>query len=354
MSGGVDSSVAAALLVEDGYDVVGVTLRVSPWHEASDPAGRFGSCCGSEAAGDAGRVARALGVPHYVLNSEGEFDHAVIQPFVDAYRAGRTPVPCLACNSDLKFGSLLARARAWDAAFVATGHYARVTTDAATGRHLLWRAHDRRKDQTDFLWTLTQAQLGSVLFPVGGLTKAEVRAIARRHGLPTAEKPESQEVCFIPDGNYRNFLRTRDPASFSPGPILSLDGEVLGRHAGVANFTIGQRRGLGLAGGGRAQYVVDLDASRGAVTVGDAGDLVTRRLVARRANFISADPPSEALRIEARIRHNHDPAPAALSATGEGEVELLFDEPQRAVTPGQSVVFYQGDLVVGGAVIDRR
>ena len=353
MSGGVDSSVAAALLVEQGLDVVGVTMRVWPWREAADPAQRFGSCCGTEAVDDARQVARRLGIPYYLLDMAAEFDRAVIGRFADDYRAGRTPVPCVACNSDLKFGSLLARARAWDAAGVATGHYARVARDPATGRWLLLRARDARKDQTDFLWPLTQAQLAAARFPVGELTKAEVRERARRLGLVTADKPESQEICFVPDNDYRGFLRQRDPAIFSEGPILDGDGRVVGRHAGVAGYTIGQRRGLGLAAG-RPRYVVDLDPARHAVVVGEAADLERTRLIARATNFIACAPPAEPLRVEARIRHQHAPAPATVRALDADSAEVVFDAPQRAVTPGQSVVFYRGEVVVGGGVIARE
>jgi tRNA-specific 2-thiouridylase len=352
MSGGVDSSVAAALLVEQGYDVVGITLRVWPWPEAGDPARRFGSCCGTEASDDARRVARTLGIPHYVLDSEREFDETVIAPFVAEYRRGRTPVPCVACNTELKFGSLLRRARAWDAAAVATGHYARVTRDPATGRCLLWKASDGRKDQSDFLWPLTQAQLAAARFPVGALTKEEVRAQARQLGLATADKPESQEICFIPDDDYRGFLRRRDPGMFAPGAIVDRRGAVLGRHAGVANYTVGQKKGLGLSTG-QPLYVLDLDAATNTVTVGAAGELEQTGLIAEAVNFIAGPPPAEPLRIEARIRHRHVPAQATVRALDRDRAEVRFDEAQRAVTPGQSVVFYQGDLVVGGGVIAR-
>ena len=278
MSGGVDSSVAAALLVEQGYDVVGVTLRVWPWRESGDPVKRFGSCCSAESVEDARQVARTLGIPHYLLNSETEFARAVIDPFVEAYREGRTPVPCVACNSDLKFGSLLGRARAWDATAVATGHYARVTRDAATGRYLLWRGRDSRKDQSDFLWPLTQEQLAAARFPVGGLEKTQVREYARRLGLATAEKAESQDICFIPDDDYRGFLRRRDATMFRPGPIVDAGGALLGTHAGLPAYTIGQRKGLGLSTG-RALHVIDLDPETNAVTVGDSAALDRARLV---------------------------------------------------------------------------
>ncbi len=352
MSGGVDSSVAAALLVEQGCDVVGVTMRVWPWQDTDDPTRRFGSCCGTEAVDDARRVARRLGIPYYVLNMEREFDRAVIGRFADEYRAGRTPVPCLACNSELKFGSLLARARAWGAVAVATGHYARVARDGATGRWTLLRARDLKKDQTDFLWPLGQPQLAAARFPVGELTKAEVREHARRLGLGTAEKPESQEICFVPDDDYRGFLRRRDPAMFRPGPIVDRQGTVLGGHEGVAGYTLGQRRGLGLAAG-RALYVVALDPERNTVTVGGADDLERARLVARPVNFIAGAPPAEPLRVVAKIRHKHEPAPATVRARADGAAEVIFDEPQRAITPGQSVVFYQGECCVGGGVIEE-
>jgi len=349
MSGGVDSSVAAALLVERGYDVVGVTLRVWPWSDTSDLAARFGSCCGSHATDDARGVARMLGIPHYILDSEEEFSRTVIDRFVDDYRGGRTPVPCVRCNADLKFGSLLRRALAWDARAVATGHYARVTRDEGSGRHRLWRGRDARKDQSDFLWPLTQDQLAGALFPVGELTKDEVREHARRCGLPTADKPDSQEICFVPDGDYRAFLRRRDPAAFQPGAIVDREGRELGRHAGLGNYTVGQKKGLGL-NSRRPLYVVDLDPANNVVTVGEAGDLEARRLVARNVNFIACEPPVDPVRVEARIRHSHVPAPATVRAVDADSVEVVFDTPLREITPGQSVVWYQGDLVGGGVI----
>ena len=352
MSGGVDSSVAAALLVDAGYDVVGVTLRVWPWRAETDAAKRFGSCCSPETVADARHVARTLGIPYYLLNTAEEFGRAVIDRFVDEYRAGRTPIPCVACNRDVKFGSLVGRARAWDARAVATGHYAQITQDETTGRWLLWKGADARKDQSYFLWPLDQAQLAAARFPIGHLTKEEVRAHARRRGLVTADKPESQEICFIPDDDYRGFLRRRDGVMFQPGPIVDDRGRTLGTHPGIANFTIGQKRGLGLAAG-RSLYVVDLDAATNTVTVGDARALEHERLVATGANFIAGPPPPEPLRVLAKIRHNHAPASATVQMVEPGIVEVVFDEPQRAVTPGQSVVWYRGNLVVGGAVIER-
>jgi tRNA-uridine 2-sulfurtransferase len=355
MSGGVDSSVAAALVVEQGYEAIGITLRVWPWREPNDASRRFGSCCSPETVDDARQVANRLGIPHYLLNSEREFDAEVIEPFAREYEAGRTPVPCVACNRRLKFGSLLDRARAWDATAVVTGHYARVTRDEGTGRFLLWRARDARKDQTDFLWPLTQAQLGAARFPLGDFTKDEVRDTARRLGLVTADKPESQEICFIPDGDYRGFLRRRIPSAFRAGPIVDGQGQVLGSHDGVAGFTVGQRRGLGLSTG-RALYVTALDPARNAVVVGPAEALEVGRLVARDVNLISLPRLAGPLAVTVKVRHNHAPAPATLSPLpdeGPDVVEARFATPQRAVSPGQSAVFYQGDLVVGGGVIAR-
>ena len=350
MSGGVDSSVATALLVEQGYEVVGITMRVAPAPTGEERASRFGSCCGTEATDDAREVARALGIRHYVLNMEDEFEQKVIGRFVTEYGAGRTPVPCVACNSELKFGSLLGRARAWDATTVATGHYARIGRDPATGRHLLLRAADPRKDQSDFLWPLSQAQLAAARFPVGALTKDEVRAQARRLGLITADKPESQEICFVPDDDYRGFLRRRAPEMFRPGAIVDRQGSVVGTHAGIASYTVGQRRGLGLASG-RPLYVVDLDAQRNTVRVGEAPDLDSDRVMAEAVNFIACDPPRSALRVEAKIRHGHRPAAATVQALEGGRAQVVFDRPQRAASPGQSIVFYDGDVVVGGGVI---
>ena len=352
MSGGVDSSVAAALLVEQGYEAVGITLRVWPWREPEDPRKRFGSCCSPETVEDARQVARRLGIPYYLLNHEREFDRAVIANFAGEYLAGRTPSPCVVCNREVKFGTLLRRALAWEAAAVATGHYARISRDPATGRVLLWKARDPRKDQSDFLWPLTQSQLAAARFPVGELTKEEVRARARGLGLPVADKPESQEICFIPDDDYRAFLRRRAPEAFRPGSVVDRSGRVLGTHQGIAAYTVGQRRGLGIAAD-RPLYVVALDAERNAVVVGGEDELTTDRLVATEVNFIPFDRLDGELRVTAKIRHSHSPALATLRPAGKDRVHVRFDEPQRAVTPGQSVVFYQGDLVVGGGVIAR-
>src|SRR5262245_6717859 len=353
MSGGVDSSVAAALLVEQGYDVVGVTLRVWPWREPDSAQAKFGSCCSPTSVDDARQVARRLGIPYYLLNSEREFDRIVIEDFAREYEAGRTPVPCVVCNREVKFGSLLHRAHAWGAVAVATGHYARITRDERSGRFLLWRGRDARKDQSDFLWPLRQPQLAAARFPVGELTKEAVRNTARSLGLVTADKPDSQEICFVPDNDYRGFLRERIPNAFRPGPIVDSQGAVLGHHQGLANYTVGQRRGLGLASG-RPLYVTSLDAERNAVVVGGADEVATDRLWAEQVNLIAVAARDGPLRVSAKIRHSHVPAPAVIhmvEGQGEARLEVRFDQPQRAVGPGQSVVFYRGDLVVGGGVI---
>ena len=352
LSGGVDSSVAAALLVEQGFDVIGVTLRVWPWREPDEATRKFGSCCSPETVDDARAVARRLGIPYYLLNTEREFERAVIDPFARAYAAGRTPVPCVACNREVKFGSLLARARAWDAVAVATGHYARITRDHETGRLLLWRGRDARKDQSDFLWPLTQAQLGAARFPVGDLTKDAVRDKAREIGLVTADKPESQEICFVPDDDYRGFLRRRVPEAFAAGAIVDGRGTVLGRHQGLANYTIGQRRGLGLAGP-RPLYVTALDPARNEVVVGEAEEGAVEQIVAEDVNLIGFAALDGPLAVAAKIRHTHEPAAATLEPLPDGRVRVRFERAQRAPAPGQSVVFYQGDLVVGGGVIAR-
>lgn len=353
LSGGVDSSVAAALLVEEGFDVVGVTLRVWPWRESDDAATRFGSCCSPATVDDARQVARRLDIPYYLLNSAQEFERTVIADFAREYEAGRTPVPCTVCNREIKFGTLLHRARAWDAAAVATGHYARITRDPRTERFLLWRGADARKDQSDFLWPLSQAQLGAARFPVGALTKLEVRDKARTLGLVTAEKPESQEICFIPDDDYRSFLRTRIPGAFRRGPIVDTTGQVVGEHDGLASYTVGQRRGLGLALG-RTLYVTALDPAKNAVVVGDAHDVDAETLVAEQTNWIAIERLEGALAVTAQIRHRHEPARATLWPLPNERVEVRFETPQRAPAPGQSVVFYDGDLVVGGGVISGR
>jgi tRNA-specific 2-thiouridylase len=352
MSGGVDSAVAAALLCEAGYQVVGVLLRIWPSQRPAAANERFDSCCSPRAADDARAVAAALGIPFYALNYEAEFDGAVVRPFCDEYAAGRTPIPCLACNTRLKFGSLLDRARGWSADLVATGHYARVGHDPRTGRYLLRRGADRRKDQSYFLYGLTQGQLARARFPVGDYTKEETRRLAAARGLPVAEKPESQEICFVPR-DYREIVRQRVGATLRPGPIRHLDGRTLGVHAGLADFTVGQRKGLGISAG-HPLYVVGLDAATNTVLVGGDQDLWVREALLERCNYIAFPEPPGPIRVRAKGRYAQPEAEAVLTPLGFGRARLRFAAPQRAIAPGQAAVWYDPEdptVVVGGGTI---
>jgi tRNA-specific 2-thiouridylase len=295
------------------------------------------------------QVARALGIPYYLLNHEREFGARVIADFTREYGAGRTPSPCVVCNREIKFGTLLERALAWDADAVATGHYARIAPDPRTGRLWLLTARDEAKDQSYFLWPLTQAQLARARFPVGGLTKPEVRARARARGLAAASTPESQELCFV-SGDYREFLRARAPEAFRRGPVVDEAGRELGEHAGLGAFTVGQRRGLGRLGPAAA-YVVRLDPARNAVVVGPREALRASRLVAERMNWIAVPSLPAPIEVEARVRHRAPRVPARVVPGPEGRAEVELHEPQYAVTPGQSVVLYRGEVIVGGGVI---
>jgi tRNA-specific 2-thiouridylase len=345
----VDSSVAAALLRDAGHDLIGVTLRTAPWEAPEEAATRFGSCCSPATAGTARQVARRLNIPYYLLNHEREFGARVIADFTREYGAGRTPSPCVVCNREIKFGTLLERALAWEADAVATGHYARVAPDPRTGRVCLLTARDEGKDQSYFLWPLSQAQLARARFPLGGLRKPEVRAQARARGLATAATPESQELCFV-SGDYRSFLRARAPEAFRPGPVVDEAGREVGAHAGLGGYTVGQRRGLGRVGSEPA-YVVRLDPSRNAVVVGPRAALRATRLVAESVNWIAVPSLAAPLEVEARVRHRAPRVPARAVPRDAGQVEILLHEPQYAVTPGQSVVLYRGEVVVGGGVI---
>ncbi|MBI3084998.1 MAG: tRNA 2-thiouridine(34) synthase MnmA [candidate division NC10 bacterium] len=354
MSGGVDSAVAAALLARQGVPVVGITLRVWPSLRPAAPEARFDSCCSPQAVEDARSVAQALSIPYYVLNYEAEFDREVIQYFTQAYLTGETPNPCVPCNSRLKFGSLYARARGGGATRVATGHYARVEQHPDTGRYRLRRAADARKDQSYFLYSLTQEQLAAALFPVGHLRKEETRRLARELGLAVADKPDSQEICFVPR-DYRAYLRERVGAAIQPGTIRDTAGTVRGRHQGIAFYTVGQRRGLGIASS-QPLYVIDLDPTRNEVIVGEDRDLWTRELEVERVNLIAIERLSEPRRVLAKVRYAQAPAPAALIPLPGDRLRLCFEEPQRAVAPGQAAVFYDvsdPDLVVGGGTIRR-
>ena len=341
MSGGVDSSAAAALLVEQGHEVLGITLRVWSYEGAA----RCGSCCSPDDIDDARAVASALGIPFYVADAEELFRHRVVQPFVQSYLDGKTPVPCVACNRDVKFDFLLAKARALGAR-LATGHYARIARTA--GGFRLLRAADPSKDQSYFLFTLGQEALGQLEFPVGGLTKTEVRAIAQRHRLSTSEKPESMEICFVPDNDYAGFVE-RVAGPQPEGRVVDERGEVLARHGGVHRFTVGQRRGLGVASA-RPLYVQRIDAGQGAVVVGPESGLERSEFTVLQPSWVQGTPaPDEPVQV--RIRHRHAGTGARVVAADRARLTVRTDEPVRAVTPGQAAVFYRGDEVLGGGWI---
>ncbi len=352
MSGGVDSAVTAALLLEEGFEVIGVTMLI--WSPPGLDRAAQGGCCGLGAAEDARRVAARLGIRHYVLDFQDVFYESVIRNYADEYRAGRTPNPCIRCNEFVKFGALLRRAEQLGAERVATGHYARVRWDEATGRWLLLRGADPRKDQSYALYRLKQEQLARTLFPLGDFDKGHTRALAAELELPVAQKPDSQEVCFVPDNDYPAFLAQLVPESRREGEIVDSEGRALGRHHGVAGFTVGQRKGLGVSSS-RPLYVTTIDpiANRVTVAPGDHPGLFAREVTALDGNLIPLKEPGGPCSVTAKIRYNMPDRPATLVIEAEGRLRVRFEEPQRAVTPGQALVCYDGEVVVGGGVIEH-
>jgi tRNA-specific 2-thiouridylase len=363
MSGGVDSSAAAAVLKEQGHELVGFTMQL--WNQRRNlTVDEHGEpmpsrCCSLDDVYDARRVAEELGFPFYVLNLEREFERDVVGPFVKSYLEGETPIPCVACNSRLKFASLDRTALSVGCEKVATGHYARVSLDEETKRYKLLRGCDARKDQSYFLWELTQGQLSRSLFPLGEMSKDEAREAARRHGLGVAEKRESQEICFVPDGDYAGFIERyleaegREDERPAGGEIVDTQGRVVGRHEGVHRYTTGQRRGIGVPRQ-LPLYVVRVEPETNRVVVGGAEELSSAEFTAAGVNWISLDEPSEPVRADVRVRYRHTESPATITPLADGRVRVRFDEPQRAVTPGQATVFYRGDEVLGGGWIVKE
>ena len=351
MSGGVDSSVAALLMLEAGCECIGATMRLYGGQAVSPEGGK--TCCSLDDVEDARAVAQRLGIRHYVFNFTDEFQRQVMDKFVDTYYQGGTPNPCIDCNRYLKFGKLLQRAQELGCDWVVSGHYARVERDAATGRYLLKRAADRAKDQTYFLACLTQEQLSRTQFPLGALTKEQVRRIAEEHGFVNARKHDSQDICFVPGGDYTAFLREYTGKASEPGDFINLQGEVVGRHRGTVCYTIGQRKGLGLSMG-EPVYVCGKDMAAGTVTVGPNEALFSRELVAKDWVFFPFEKLTEPLSVTAKIRHSQFDQPATVYPEDGGLARVVFDEPQRAISPGQAVVLYQGDTVIGGGTIVMR
>ncbi|HEX8812979.1 MAG TPA: tRNA 2-thiouridine(34) synthase MnmA [Terracidiphilus sp.] len=360
MSGGVDSSTVAALLAREEYNIVGLTLQL--WDQTRlagkhgiPEAPKAGRCCSLDDVYDARRVAETLGIPYYVVNQEERFEQDVVRPFVSEYLAGRTPIPCSLCNNHLKFDQLLKTARSIGATKIATGHYAINEYDPERKRWILKRPADKAKDQTYFLFGLTQEQLAHTLFPLGQMTKPVVREAARANGLALAEKPDSQEICFIPGGDYKQFLTAyleeqNEEIPETAGELVTTTGEVIGRHEGIRGFTVGQRKGLKISSP-TPFYVLNIDSASHRVTVGSDAELAKRELRAGRVNWISVQELTGPMRVQIKIRHRHEPAWATLMPAEDDEVRAEFDEPQRAVTPGQSAIFYDGDEVVGGGWI---
>jgi tRNA-specific 2-thiouridylase len=362
MSGGVDSSAAAAILKEQGHELVGFTMQL--WNqrrgisvdENGDPLPS--RCCSLDDVYDARRVAEELGFPFYVLNLEREFERDVVQPFVQSYLDGETPIPCVSCNSRLKFASLDQLAASLGCDKVATGHYARVEYDEAADRYRLFRGRNLEKDQSYFLWELTQDQLSRAMFPLGEMSKPEVREVAREHALAVAEKSESQEICFVPDGNYAGFidryLEAEEATERLPGAgeIVDAGGSVVGHHDGIHRYTVGQRRGIGIAGP-QPLYVINIDAARNQIMVGEQNDLLSWEFTAAAVNWVAFDQPENPVRAEVRVRYRHQPAEATITPIENHRVRVVFDEPQRAITPGQATVFYRVDEVVGGGWITK-
>jgi len=349
MSGGVDSSLAAALLVEQGYDVIGATMQIWDKDVPEDDAENRG-CCSLKAIDDARAVAEKIGIPYYVLNFRDMFQETVVEYFIREYGAGKTPNPCIACNRYVKFEGLLQKALALGAEYVATGHYARIAYDDKLGKYTLSKGADASKDQSYALYHLNQESLQHFMMPLGNYTKVRTRELAAEFGLSVANKPDSQEICFVPNDDYKSFLTEKSPAALKPGHIVDTEGNILGKHQGLPLYTIGQRKGLGIATG-KPLYVVELNYENNQVVVGSDQDVFGSELIAGDLNFITIDSLEEPMAVAAKIRYGSREGAAIVTPLSGGMVNVKFNEPQRAITPGQSVVFYDGDMVIGGGII---
>jgi len=348
MSGGVDSSVVAGLVKEAGYNTIGVTMCFNITHNDGKA-----SCCGIDGIADARRAADILDIPHYVFNFAADINDYIIDNFTSEYLNGRTPNPCVRCNQHLKFGTLYQKVKALGAEYLATGHYGKIEFNPQRNGHELKKAADPKKDQSYFLYSMKKETLPSVMFPLGGLTKPEVRALARKFNLNTAEKPESQDICFVPASGYKKFIENRlGPEVMTPGPFVNEEGQIIGQHKGLANYTIGQRDKLGIALG-HPVYVFKMDRMTNSVHVGHLSRLYSGGLKASAMNWLSIEIPQETIEVRLKIRYNSPEVKACLTPVGRDSVRVEFTEPQKSVTPGQSVVFYDGDVVLGGAVIDE-
>ena len=351
MSGGVDSSTAACILVKQGYEVIGLSMKLPNLGEVSDS-----GCCGIQGIDDARNVAQKLGIPFYALNYEKEFEAEVIDYFCQEYMNGRTPNPCIICNEKIKFGSLLKKAKELGAHYIATGHYARIEYDSISKRYLLKKGIDREKDQSYFLFSLSQQQLASIIFPLGNYTKEEVRKLAKEFGLKIHNKPASQEICFIPNNDYRQFLQHRLTqikdqinTGIKPGPIVNTGGKIIGEHQGIAFYTVGQRKGIGAYK--KPYYVLSIDEKKNTIMIGEEKDLYRNILIAKNVNWIYGEKILKSMKVTAKIRYKHQECRATISTYSDNRIKVKFEKPQRAITPGQAVVFYDNEIVVGGGWI---
>lgn len=351
MSGGVDSSVAAAILLEKGYDVIGVTMQI--WPDMSEERQKTeGGCCSLSAVDDARHVANKLGIPYYVLNFKDVFEDKVINYFKDEYLKGRTPNPCIACNRYVKFDAMLKKATSMGIDYVATGHYAKIEFDETLKRYVLRKSITEKKDQTYALYNLSQDQLSKILMPIGDYTKEQVREIAAGIDMIVASKPDSQEICFVEDNDYGRFISENTDCEIIPGDFVDTKGNILGKHKGIVHYTVGQRKGLGISFG-KPMYVVEIDIHRNRVVLGDDTEVFSNALIAEDLNFITVERLENPVRVKAKIRYSAREADAEIFPYENSKVKVVFDSPQRAITPGQSVVFYDGDIVVGGGVIEK-